>query len=276
MPGLLLGDCEWSHPLIAKPARNVSRRHLFGLSGGAIAAMTVAPAIHPGAAQSPTPDAATPPISGDQDAVSLLTMAVEAMTGLETFHFLLETTSGESKILDVLEIESIEGDVRRPYDFQTTVNASLLMGTIEVTAVGIDGQVSIEDPTSAEGAWIDLGSDASTLSLLNPDYLFLQAVSVVQNAEFAGEEDFEGVPTRKVIGTVSFSDAAGDLIDEQMPLPTELSSEPVDLTVWIDERSFVLGVEIVGPVLAAESFDIIRLITFSAFNEPVDIVAPEI
>lgn len=274
MPGLLLGDREWSHPLIAKPARNVSRRHLFGLSGGAIAAIAVAPAIH-SAAQSSTPDAATPAISGDRDAVSLLTMAVEAMTALETFHFLIETTSGESTILDVLEIDSIEGDVRRPYDFQTTVSASLLMGTIEVTAIGIDGQISIEDPTSADEAWIDLGADTTTLSLLNPDYLLLRAVGVVQDAEFAGEGDFDGVPTRTIIGTVSLANVAGDLFGEQMPLPSELSPDPVDLTVWIDERNFVLGVEIVGPVLAAESMDVVRLITFSAFNEPVEIEAPE-
>jgi hypothetical protein len=267
MPGLLLGDREWSHPLISKPAKNVSRRHLFGLSGGALAVLAVGSA----GAQSATPDTATPVIRGDDEAVSLLNQAVEAMTSLETFHFLIETTSGETKLMDLLEIDSIEGDVRRPFDFQTTVEASLFMGSIDITAIGIDGQVSIEDPTSTEGKWIDLGTDTATLSLLNPDYLLLQAVSIVHDAELDGDEKFDGVETRKVTGTVTLPDVTGEIDPAGA---AALSTEPLDVTVWIDERHYILGIEFVGPVLESESVDVTRLITFSAFNEPVEIEKP--
>lgn len=270
MPGLLLGDQEWSHPLISKPAKNVSRRHLFGLSGGALAVLAVGSV----GAQPATPDAATPVLSGDDDAVSLLKQAVETMTSLETFHFLIETTSGETKLMDLLEIDSIEGDVRRPFDFQTTVEASLFMGSIDITAIGIDGHVSIEDPTSTEGKWIDLGTDTATLSLLNPDYLLLQAVGMLHDAELAGDEKFDGVEARKVTGRVTLPDVT-DVAGEVDPTgAAALSTDPLDVTVWIDERHYILGIEFVGPVLASESVDVTRLITFSAFNEPVEIEKP--
>jgi hypothetical protein len=275
MPGLLKGDTEWSHPLITRPdSKNFSRRHLIGISGGTIAGLTLLPSLNSVAAQS-TPEAPDSEITGDADAVDLLHTAVQAMTELETFHFFIETTSGETKIMDILEIGEIEGDVRRPYDFQTTVQANLFLGNIEITAVGIDGKIQIEDPTSTTGAWIDLGTDAATLSLLNPDYLFLSAVGILQEAALAGDEDFEGESARKVTGLVSFPDVTDEINTEEFPLPTELSTEPVEVTVWINESNLILGVEFLGAVLESESADVARLITFSAFNEPVEIEQPE-
>ena len=274
MPGLIKGNSEWSHPLITIPEKNFSRRHLIGISGGAIAGLTLLPSIKNVAAQS-TPEPSGSGVTGDADAVELLRKAVQAMTELETFHFFIETTSGETKIMDILEIEEIEGDVRRPYDFQTTVQANLFMGNIDITAVGVDGKVQIEDPTSTTGAWIDLGTDAATLSLLNPDYLFLSAVGILQETALAGEEDFEGESARKVTGLVSFPDVADQISAEEIPLPTELSTDPVEVTLWINESDLILGIEFLGAVLETESPDVTRLITFSAFNEPVEIEQPE-
>lgn len=274
MPGLLKGNSEWSHPLITRPTKNFSRRHLIGISGGAIAGLTLLPALKTVGAQTPSTDEA-PAIAGDPDAVALLQLGVQAMTELETFHFLIETTSGTTNIMDVLEIGDIEGDVRRPFDFQTTVNASLFMGTIDITAVGVDGKVQIEDPTSSTGAWIDLGTDAATLSILNPDYLFLAAVGIVQDAKLDGEEDFEDESARLVTGMVSFPDVSAQINTDEFPIPTELSEEPVEVSVWINGDNLILGIEFVGAVLATEDANVTRLITFSAFNEPVEIVEPE-
>jgi hypothetical protein len=269
MPGLLLGDQEWSHPLIAKPKSGLSRRYLLGLSGGALAFASFGSAL----AQS-TPAASTD-ISGDDDAVTLLKQAVQAMADLETFHFLIETTSGETKLMDILTIDSVEGDVRRPYDFLTTVKASLFMGSITLSAIGLDGKISVQDPTSTTGDWIDLGGDASTLSMLNPDVLFLQAVGLLHNAALEGEEDFDGTPAQKVTGTVTLGDSLDFGGGAEASAESALATDPVDVTVWIDAESRILGAEFVGAVLAAEAANVTRLVTFSAFNEPVTIEKPE-
>lgn len=276
MPGLLNGNDEWKHPLISKPVREFSRRHLVGISGVTIAGLATLPTITPISAKQSTPETGGDTITGETDAVGLLRQAVQAMTELDTFHFLIETTTGTTTIMDILEIDQIEGDIRRPFDFQTTVSARLFMGTIDITAVGLDGKIVIEDPTSETESYIELGTDTTTLSLLNPDILFLSAVGFLQNAALDGEEEFDGQQSRKVTGTVIFPDITGTLVDEDVPLPAELSTDPVDVLVWINEQNLILGVEFAGPVLAIEESNVVRLITFSAFDEPVEIAAPEI
>ena len=54
-----------------------------------------------------------------------------------------------------------------------------------------------------------------------------------------------------------------------------LTGEPVDLTAWIAEDGRVLRIEEEGPLTKSESKDVVRAITFSAFDEPVEISAPE-
>lgn len=276
MAGLLKGDKEWHHPLIIKPASGFSRRHMLGISGVTIAGLATLPNFAGVSALQASPEASPDAISGEPDAVVLLRDAVTAMTQLETFHFLVETTTGTTTFMDILEIDQIEGDIRRPFDFQTTVDARLFMSTIEITAVGIDGTIMIEDPTSETGELINIGADGATLSLLNPDILFLSSVGFLQNAALAGEEDFEGESTRKVSGTVSFPDLTDQFVNDDQPLPAELSTEPVEVLVWINQENLILGVEFAGPVLSIEESNVVRLITFSAFNEPVEITVPEV
>ena len=270
MPGLLLGDQEWSHPLIARPSNAVSRRYLFGLSAGSVFGLATI-----GSAFAQSTPAAPSDISGESDAVALLEQAVQTMAGLETFHFLIETTRGETKLMDILTIDSVEGDVRRPYDFLTTVKASFFMGSITLSAIGLDGKISVEDPTSTDGGWIDLGTDTSTLSMLNPDVLFLKAVGLVQNATITGEEDFDGIPSQVVTGVVTLSDSISDIAGQEITGDTGLATDPIDVTIWIDEEFRVLGAEFVGAVLAIEEPNVTRLVSFSNFNEPVTIEKPE-
>ena len=45
--------------------------------------------------------------------------------------------------------------------------------------------------------------------------------------------------------------------------------------MWVNEENLILGIEFVGAVLATEDANVTRLITFSAFNEPVEIEAPD-
>jgi hypothetical protein len=197
------------------------------------------------------------------------------MADLETFHSLIETTSGETKLMDILTIDSVEGDVRRPYDFLTTVDASLFMGSITLSAIGLDGNISVQDPTSTSGDWIDLGGDASTLSMLNPDVLFLQAVGLLHDVKLEGDEDFDGTPAQKVSGTVNLGDSLDFGGDAESSAESVVATDPVDVTVWIDAENHILGAEFVGAVLAVEDPNVTRLITFSAFNEPVTIEKPQ-
>ena len=50
--------------------------------------------------------------------------------------------------------------------------------------------------------------------------------------------------------------------------------KPVLVTFWIDEEDRIREVEIIGPILSTETDDVVRVVTLSEFNEPVEIEAP--
>lgn len=266
---------SWNHPLIRRPKRGVSRR-LFLLGGASAAVGLVA---MPGGRMAVAQEAvATPEVSiqGDVDAVALLEAATTAIAALDTFAFSLETTRGTSTIMEGFELKGVEGVVRRPMDVQATITMGVPFGDISATAVGIDGEFWVEDPLSAEGAWISLGSDRQLQALINPDRLILLAVRLVQDAKITGTEKVDGAETTIVEGTVDFVVTAEAAIGDDASMIAEFLAEgPKDVMFWIDEENRVVEAEIGGPLLTTESDDVIRVLSLFDFNEPVDIAKPE-
>jgi hypothetical protein len=254
------------------PATTVNRRTFLA----ATAALAIAGGrLSPVSAQESTP-AATP--SGDDEAVQLLNDAATAMTELDSFAFQIVTARGETTIMEGFTLQSISGVVRRPTDFQTTVTVEIPFASLDLTAVSVNNEVWIELPSIGEGAggWQSLGSSEGLLSLLNPDLLILQSVRYIDNAAIGDTGDIDGTSVTYVTGTVDFQDIATRLAGEETALPTEIAQGPVEVSVAIDEENLVRQIEIVGPLLASESGEVIRLITFSDFNEPVEIQEPEV
>lgn len=269
---------HWVHPLISTRDPQWSRRRLFLVgSGGLVAAAAVRPGLQPAAAQVATPPASPviDELTGDPDATSLLREAAQTMADLQTFQFEIATTRGQSTILQGLEVETISGAVRRPVDFTATVTVGLPFGSIEVTAVGVDGKAYIEDPLS-DGQWIELEGTEQAVALINPDTLILSSIEVVQDARIEGTEKIDGVETTRLTGTIDFAASAEQLSGGSVEIPAELSSEPIVLLIWVDDQNRVVEIEIDGPILETESDDVIRTVSFFGFNEPVDIEAPQL
>ena len=57
--------------------------------------------------------------------------------------------------------------------------------------------------------------------------------------------------------------------------PSILTGEPVYLTAWIADDGRVMRIEEEGPLTTSESNDVVRRITFSNFDEPIEITAPQ-
>ena len=251
---------------------SINRRVL--LAGSAATALASSQLVR-AAAQQGTP-AATP--SGAEDAVQLLNDAATAMTELETFAFEVVTARGETTIMEGFTLQEITGVVRRPNDFETTVTVEIPFASLDLTAVSVNNEVWIELPAFGEaaGGWQSLGSSDGLLSLLNPDVLILQSVRYIDNAAIDETGDIDGVDVTYVTGTVDFRDIASQLAGGDTALPAEIAEGPVDLTIAIDTDNLVREIEIIGPLLTTESDDVIRLVTFSGFNEPVEIQEPQV
>ncbi len=226
----------------------------------------------------------------DDDVEALLQTASETMAALSSFHFHLETIEGSATILGALELREVEGDVDRPASFQATVTAKLAVADVTVDIVSIDGAVWVTNPMS-NGDWEQLstGQDeqesAELLTILiNPESIFLTAITVLKNPEIDKSEDIGGIQATRIVGSFIPADLAELIMagtpqaqdgEESEEVPIQLSSDPVDLTVWITEDGHVLQIEEEGPLTATESRDVIRRFTFSNFDQPVEITPPE-
>jgi hypothetical protein len=265
----------WSHPLIRTLDRPMNRRIFTLGSAGVAGAVAAKPALRLVSAQESTPEASPAvQVTGDPDAVDLLNAAAEAMAALDTFAFELETTQGSATILEGLELKTIEGVVRRPVDIEATLSVSVPFGTIDVTAVGVDGSFWVEDPLSGGEEWISLGSDQELQSIINPDALILLAIRLVQDAKIAGTEEIDGAETTMVEGTVDFYAAADAAMGSSEMLSDIIAEGQKDVTFWIDGEKRVVEAEIRGPITVSESDDVVRVLRIFEFNEPVEIETP--
>jgi len=264
-------DSTWSHPLITSyEQRRLNRRRLVLITGGGIAAAASVVPLRLVTAQESSP-IAEPAITGEDDARELLERAVRAMAELETFGFEIETISGETAILPGFTLGLVEGVVRRPNDFMASVEVSTPVGSLELSAVGIDGQAWIQDPLS-DGEWISLEGIGDISAILNPDSLVLTSISVIQGARLDGEEKVDGFDTIRIAGTINLAETAA-MVEEAAG---QIATEPIDVVVWVNEEGHIVEIEFSGAILASEDASVIRSIRFFDFNEPVEIDRPAI
>ena len=282
MPSAPGSSDQWFHPLIHQSEPRLNRRRLMLLGGSGLAAAALArPQLSLVAAQEATPDIGSigdliqDQITGEEDAVALLRDAAQTMAELDSFRFEIETVAGESEIFQGLSVGLIEGAVRRPLDFMATVTVNLPFGSIDVSAVGIEGSAWVQDPLS-DSQWIALEGAEDIVAIINPDTLIVSSIGLIQNAAIDGTEQVDGEETTVVTGEVNFRNTADQLTGNDVNLPAEISSEPLPVTIWIDSENRVVEIEVAGPILSTERDDVIRAIRFFDFNEPVEIERPNL
>jgi hypothetical protein len=229
-----------------------------------------------------------PHAQADDDAKALLDNAAKAMTDLTSFNFLVQNEGGSTKLLNIVELESIEGDVLRPESFHAQATAKVAVLTVKVDIVGVDGDLYVSDPTSPEGTYIKLSTSDMTgvdiASVINPDALILKSVTVVEEPKIDGTAKIDDAETTKVSGTVvlqkvievsGFSMATPTAEESSAPGETQLIlDQPLDITFWIDQDNRIRRIRIIGAILTSDDSGIARIIDFTKFNEPVTIEAP--
>ena len=232
----------------------------------------------------------------DEDVQALLSRAATTMSSLESFHFEMETIEGRSTLLENLEVTKVVGDVLRPDSFKATITARVAVVDVAVDVVSSGGSVWVTDPI--RGGWQQI-ADASSggpeaesfTTLVNPDQLFLKALEFIDEPAIEGSERLGDIDTTVVTGTFNPSRLAElatpeagtpgpesderDEVEREMSPESILATEPVFLTAWIDGEGLVHLIEEEGPLTSSESSDVIRAVTFSAFNEPVEITPPD-
>jgi hypothetical protein len=236
---------------------------------------------------------AAPAAQEDAEARAILEGAATAMAEVQSFQFRLTTEQGQTVIMDALELKEVTGAVQRPDRFQATVSASVAVLDVDVDVVGIGTTVWVHNPLSGatggeEYIEVDLsefGAEQALAELANPDRILLRAVDYLENPIVRGEDEIDGVQTTVIEGTFDpraalngvpgTPEAAGAAATAAA---TETGLElagPVPTLIWIDGDGLVRRVRVEGPILTSEASDVVRRLDVFAYNEPVEIVAPQ-
>lgn len=256
---------NYEAPITTHVTPKVTRRSLIASAVAFGTFATVAPTW----AQTSTPVSQA---EGDADALAVLKAAGQQVLGLQTFTFSMETIHGSSSVFPGVELVSVEGLVRRPIDLSATLNVKAFMQTMQISAVAVDGEFYVQDPLSG-GAWQSLGSASEIANMINPDWILMAAINLIQDAKITSEKDDVTV----VEGFINLSETLGNLGSGDMEqLQGFLASGPVDVAFWIDEANYITRAELYGPIFASESTDVEKRIELSGFNEPVEIDTPDI
>lgn len=243
----------------------ITRRSMIASALAFSAFASVAPTF----AQTPAPASQA---KGDADALEVLKSAGSAVLALDTFTFSMETTAGSSTIFPGVDLNSVEGEVRRPMDVSATLTVSAFTQTMSASAVVVDGEVYVQNPLSG-GAWESMGSAPEIANMINPDWILLAAINLIQDARITSEKD--GITL--VEGYVNLSETMGEMnAGDMQELEQFLATGPVDVAFWINEDNLIEAAELYGPIFANESPDVEKRIELAGFNEPVQIEVPEI
>lgn len=219
----------------------------------------------------------------EEDAATVLASAAEAMGEVQSFHFELSTPRGETRFAENLTLLGLSGDVQRPDRFQAVALVDATIAQMELTVIGIGTTAWISDPLSADGSYIELdlnpeafGEGPSITDLANPDRLLLTAVEAIEQPVIAGQDEIDGVLTTRINGFATFDPLQDAGLAVSPTAESPLLGQQVQVAVWIDEEYRVRQLDVYGPLLAVEAPNTVRRLNLSAFDEPVEILPPEL
>ena len=216
------------------------------------------PTASPTPSHTPTPTPSAP---------SVLERSAHRMTSLESLTFSLEHVEGVTTLLPGLDMRHVEGRVALPDRFQLTLEAEATgfsaFVQIEVIVLGDEGYMT--DPIT--GRWRRVSPEILPFNFADLGNTLSAIVMSIDAPSFVTTQAQVGM--WQIRGTVS-SDNLRTLA------PTAASGLEVGLEVWIDrDMALVRKAQIEGPIISTDPSNIIRLLTFDRFDEPVEISPPQ-
>jgi len=201
----------------------------------------------------------------DVDADDLLARSADRMEEVESFHFVVEHENGATEIVGGIGMERAEGDVQGTERMQLEVEARFAGTNIRTGIVILPGESYLQNPLT--GRWQEQEIDISDLFDPATGVTGLMRnvgdeVAVVDREEAGGVDSY-------VLETTVDSGNLNAFVGNAQP------GNEVTARVWIGvEDLLVRRIDVIGPLAPNEDEDILRRLTLSQFDEPVEITAP--
>ena len=206
----------------------------------------------------------SPPVAVD-DPARILEASVAAVEDVDSFHFTLEHENGSTPMPLNLELVSAEGDVAVPDRLKAEIRAKAASLNVRLDVIGIGEDTWVTNPFSRR--WERLPG-AALRDIANPAALVEALVASLQDVRIDGRSEVDGVSTYHLKGSLD-----SGMLAEALPIAEPGHTASVDLYVAEDD-SLPRRARIAGRLSNADTENIVRLVDFSRYNEPVTIEAP--
>jgi hypothetical protein len=208
-------------------------------------------------AASPTPLAAK----------DIVGKSYDSMQTVNSFHFVLDHLGGGTPITMGIEMTKAEGDVVRPDKMQATIAGNAMGMSIEVKLVTSGGKTMMTNPLS--GNWESPGDQFQILSVFDPSSGIAAIIKGITNPSSLADEQMGGVLCYHLSGGVP-SEAFQSLTG------SSVAGAVINTEVWIGQQDFLVRqAKITGKITESEKDGIIRTLTFTNYNQNVNITLPQ-
>ena len=230
------------------------------------ASAVLTPTATPSATPKPSPTPLPPPTPTPINPEVTIKQSGQVMEGLKYFHFHLYHENGGMELLPGLVIEDVSGDVVNPDRLSVAFTGKYSKGyAVRASLITLGNDSYMTNPLT--GQWEAWDTGVSPLGFFSPAKGIKSMIARL--AQVYQIKDEGQKPEVYRFGGVLATEALSPLVGATV----EGAVVRVELTIDANDL-YLLQAKIAGRVTPTDIESVVRVITLSAFNEPVAIEAP--
>ena len=195
-----------------------------------------------------------------------LEAAAARMATLTSLAFRLSHEEGTTQVFESVEATAVSGEVAIPGGANVEVEAEALGFFVSINIVVSGDQAYMTDPISR--SWQTLPASDLPFDFRDLGATLAGIVRSVDSPAFGAGLEIDGVSTQGITGTVSGSDLT-------TLIPGAAVDAMLDIELWMDGDGLVRRVRLSDPIVEGDVANVVRVLDFSAFDEPVSVTVPE-
>jgi hypothetical protein len=207
-----------------------------------------------------------------QSPAKLIEQAAAITLAQPTFHLSMQNERGKTTVFPGVQLQGVEGAVRQPDRFRAKAKAKAVFVTVEIQVIGIAGRLWMANPIQGAKNFKERTVDAKYLPLTRPDNIVQLLLKMLEDPRIDRTEKIGNQESTVVAGRFNLmrlSEVAPELTSSPIKTDQALRAE-----IWIDANSVIHRLKIFGPMVTYDDNNVIRVIDFSRFGEPVTIDEP--
>jgi lipoprotein LprG len=205
--------------------------------------------------------------SSGPSAKELVSESVAKTAAVRTFHLVIDVEHVPTPSTG-LGLTFVDGDVVVPDKLRGRVGGTFLGIALSSELVVVGDQYFLKIPFTGKWRTIDVATLPS--AFFDPEQGILAVIDGATDVTRDGSEDVGGVPTYRLKAKVR-ADSLKPLLN------TAEGSQELPIELWIGKDDLLLRrLRLSGPVSPDEGEDAVRTVELSAFDEPVQISAPDV